>query len=88
MPYLTADDQQNVTKYEIDVDGQVTQSPARQGATPDMVHLWFDLTGVSLGSHVAKVRAGNLWGWSDWTPDFLFEKVLPGVPSGIGLVDG
>ena len=86
--YLTCDDVAvGVSKYEIDMDGVSTQSPAVDGA-PGFKHLWFDLTPVDEGSHVVKVRAGNDWGWSAWTPELPFEKVLPGMPLGLTLEAG
>ena len=83
--YLTCDDAEDgVEKYEIDIDGVPTQSPAINGA-PGFKHLWFDLTPVSEGAHTVKARAGNDWGWSIWSPTLDFTKALPGVPSGLTL---
>ncbi len=84
--YLTCDDtDEAVTKYEIDIDGVPTQSPAVLGAGGSGKHLWFDLTPVDEGDHIVRARAGNDWGWSGWTPDLNFSKALPGVPSGLTL---
>ena len=89
MPYLVCDDtDEDVNKYEVDIDGIATQTPAINGEIPGSKHMYFNITSVSIGSHIAKARAGNLWGWSGWTPDYHFTKSLPSVPSGIGLEEG
>ncbi len=87
--YLTCDDVgENITKYMVDIDGAETETPAVNGAEPGTKHLWFDLTPVAEGSHIVKAKAGNDWGWSDWTPNLPFTKTLPGIPSGLVLEEG
>ncbi len=87
--YITCDDSnEDINKYEISIDNVATQVPASSGATPGSKHIWFDLTPVAEGTHSVKARAGNDWGWSDWTPDLPFTKVLPSIPSGLELVVG
>lgn len=83
-PYLVCDSQVNVTKYEIDLDGTV-YSPVPEDLGDDMVRVKFDLEGIVVGSHDLQVRAGNMWGWSDWTPPFSFAKELPLLPTGLSL---
>ena len=87
--YLTCDDTgESLDKYEVDIDGVSTQSPAVNGKEPGTKHLWFDLTQVGEGVHTVKARAGNAWGWSAWTPTLAFTKTLPGIPSGLVLEEG
>jgi hypothetical protein len=85
MPYLISNPQLYVETYLVNLDGQTTETPANivdpQAGTK---RLYLDVTGVSLGSHHVEIRAKNMWGQSDPVP-FDFVKVIPSVPSGIGL---
>jgi hypothetical protein len=87
--YLTCDTtDENVTFYEVDIDGVMTRTPAVNGPEGIGKHLWFDLTPVEVGPHIVKARAGNDWGVSAWTADLPFSKDLPTVPGGLRLEDG
>jgi hypothetical protein len=87
--YLTCDDQNDVKSYLLELDGiETLDSPASIDPGTGMAHAWIDLTGVTTGSHTIRLRAKNEWGVSTYSAPFLFEKVLPGVPSGLGLLDG
>ena len=87
MPYLTCDDQANTEQFEVTIDGVPTLAPAVDGLG-GMKHLWFDVSSVTLSAHTAIVRAKNMWGYSSPTDPFEFTKILPGIPSGIGLEEG
>jgi len=73
-----------VSKYEVDLDGATLPSTP-QDLGDGTVRVYFDLAGIPDGSHSVKVRAGNVWGWSEWTSPFLFTKELPASPTGGAL---
>jgi len=85
-PFLVCDPaapSDNVDLYQLELNGQPTADLA-----PDptgQFGLKFDLVGLADGSYTARVRAHNSWGWSNFSPPFVFNKALPGVPTGIGL---
>ena len=86
MPYITSAKvpAAEVEYYQVDLDGNISQvDPMIDG---DQAFLKMDVTNVSLGQHTVAISACNLWGCSAFADPFVFTKVLPGVPSGIGLV--
>jgi hypothetical protein len=80
---------ENVESFLVDIDGQVTESPANIIDTgdpdADRKRLYFDLTPVAEGKHKVIIRAKNMWGVSEAAPPFLFTKALPSTPTGIRL---
>lgn len=79
-PFLTADDMAGVDAYIVELDGvDQPESPAVSN------HLWFDLAGIAMGSHTVRARGKNVWGVGPYSDPFVFEKALPGKPSGVGL---
>ena len=83
MPRLVTDPQAGADYFDVELDGKITRVDAvKQG---DLARLEMDVTDISIGQHTARVAAGGTWGVSDFSDPFTFEKVLPSVPSGIGL---
>ena len=79
-PFLTANDMAGVDSYIVELDGvEQPESPAVDN------HLWYDLAGISMGSHTVRARGRNVWGVGEWSDPFVFTKELPGKPSGVGL---
>jgi hypothetical protein len=85
--YLTCDDQGNAVKsYLLEMDGVETiESPASIDPGTKMAHAWIDITSIPVGSHTVRLRAKNDWGVGAYSSPLVFEKQLPGVPSGVGL---
>lgn len=82
-PFLVCDPQTGVDSYTVVLDGS-SSSSVPQDLGDGTVRLHFDLAGISDGSHHVDVSAKNIWGESASVP-LDFDKLLPGVPSGIGL---
>jgi hypothetical protein len=79
-PFLTADDMIGVDSYIVELDGvEQPESPAVSN------HLWFDMAGITSGSHTVRAKGKNIWGVGPYSDPFVFEKALPGKPSGLGL---
>ncbi|MHA2068614.1 MAG: fibronectin type III domain-containing protein [Candidatus Thorarchaeota archaeon] len=66
----------NVDLYQVELDGQVVA---------DVVPNTFTLVNISDGPHTARVRAHNVWGWSEFSDPLDFTKALPAVPQNIRL---
>jgi len=83
-PFLVCDPTpEAVTHYGVTVDGVDEVVPSFD-CGDGTVRLMYDCEGFSPGAHHIEVRAINLWGESDTVP-FDCVKVLPSIPSGIGL---
>lgn len=81
-PFLCSDPQINIEFYDVKING-VTETSVPQILNDGTVRLHHDLQGLANGPHEVEVRAGNIWGWSDWTPPFSFLKQVPGDVPGI-----
>ena len=66
----------NVDKYQVELNGQVVG---------DVTELKYDLAGLADGSYTARVRLHNMWGWSNFSVPFDFDKQVPGAATGVGL---
>ena len=67
---------QNVDMYQVELNGTVVS---------DVTDVKYDLSGLADGSYTARVRAHNVWGWSNFSVPFDFDKQVPGAPTGVGL---
>lgn len=88
MPFIVTAYQpkSEVDYYQLQLDGQTIKVDPEFNPDPgDQVRMKYDVTNVSSGNHTAAVSACNVWGCSPFSDPFLFTKVLPGIPSGIGL---
>ena len=83
MPYLVCDPMYNVDHFLVELDGNVITADAE--IVGDQARLHHDVSSVSFGTHVVRAAACNQWGDSAFTDPFLFEKILPGPVSGLGL---
>lgn len=70
--------------YEVELDGEITRADAQRD-DQGQARLHYDLTGITMGSHSARVREVSAWGVGAWTDPFDFDAALPGQPSGVGL---
>ena len=67
---------ENVDSYEVELDGNVVAN---------VTDAEYDLSSISDGQYTARVRAHNMWGWSEYSDPFAFVKSVPSVPVNIGL---
>ena len=67
---------ENVDSYEVELNGDVAD-------TVDVPE--YDLTSLPDGHYTVRIRAHNMWGWSDFSNPFDFTKIVPSVPVGIAL---
>lgn len=67
---------ENVDSYEVEIDGTVVST---------VFNPEYDLTSLADGAYTARIRAHNMWGWSDFSLPFDFEKSVPSTPVGIAL---
>ena len=65
-----------VDLYQVEMDGQIVA---------DVVPNTYSLLTLADGSHTARVRAHNVWGWSEFSDPFVFVKSVPVVPANIIL---
>jgi predicted phage tail protein len=72
-----------VDYFEVELDGTVVRVDAERNGADSRLH--YNLDGISMGNHTARVRAVNGWGVSEYTAPFDFVALLPSMPSGIGL---
>ena len=82
-PFLISDPQTSAEEYVVTIDGVESISSA-QDLGDGTVRLYHDLAGVSDGLHNVEVKARNMWEDSLSVP-FVFTRIPPGVPAGIGL---
>jgi hypothetical protein len=54
-------------------------------ANPEVTVGEWVIVSLPNGNYVARVRAGNIWGWSDYSDPLDFTKVLPDAPQNIRL---
>ena len=87
MPYLICNPVpiDEVDYFLVEIDGQAVRSDAEINTLDSTCRLHHDVTGVSLGSHTARVAAVNMWGDGEFSDPFDFIKTLPGPVSGVGL---
>ena len=74
---------EDVTKYEIEVNGVVEPATLEELTTGVRIH--HDLNNWSENSYTVRARAGNIWGWSEWSVPLEFAKAIPTVLSVSGL---
>jgi hypothetical protein len=68
---------ENVDLYQVEIDGQIVA---------DLKPNTYGLLDLADGQHTARVRAHNVWGWSEFSAPFVFVKSLPSAPVGTGLI--
>ena len=87
MPYLICDPipQNEADHFLVDIDGTIIAVDAERDNDAGTCHLHYDVSGVSPGSHTAKIAAVNMWGDGAYSDPFDFTKELPGQVSGVGL---
>ena len=78
-PFLVCDPQAKVEKYILEINGVETPE---FNARPDG-SVRYDLVGLAEGPFMIRAKAGNVWGWSDWSAPFSDAKAVPGGPSGL-----
>lgn len=82
-PFLVTNPADNVKKYEVEMDGVIV---AKEHPPQSDGSLKFDIGPLVLpdGTHMAKVRAGNMWGWSTQA-QLPFDKDEPDAPMGFRI---
>jgi hypothetical protein len=68
---------ENVDLYQVEIDGQIVA---------DLKPNTYGLLDLADGQHTARVRAHNVWGWSEFSAPFVFVKSVPSAPVGTGLI--
>ena len=81
-PYLVCDPQEAVETYEVDINGVITTLEADPTGE---FGFKMDLADIQNGIYNAKARAGNIWGWSEWSVPFGFVVQRCGPPQNIRL---
>ena len=83
--FLISDPQEKSTLdyYEVELDGHIVRSDAEVAGENARLH--YDLSGIDMGNHTARVRAVNAWGGGEWSDPLGFAAALPGKVSGVGL---
>jgi len=76
-PFLWCGATPDATKWEITLDGVLIETITSHIAD-ETAWLKYDLIGLSDGQHKVEVRAGNVWGWSEWYP-LYFSKATADV---------
>ena len=69
---------ENVDLYQVEVDGVIVA---------DVIPNTFGLISLADGSHIARVRAHNVWGWGDFSAPLDFDKGVPGATTGVIIQD-
>jgi len=64
----------NVDLYQVEMDGMVVA---------DVVPNTYSVIYLTDGAHTARVRAHNIWGWSDFSLPLDFVKGTPSAPTGV-----
>jgi len=84
-PFLVCDPQPGVTDYEVVIEEDGI--PIMGGIVPSELDttVRFDLEGIPNGVYNAKLKAGNLWGWSDWSLPFGFVVERCNQPQNVRL---
>jgi hypothetical protein len=83
-PFLTCDPMA-ADVYQVEINGQVIAD-----VQPDPTGTYgfkLDLAPLTLqdGTYTARARAGNMWGWSDFSVPFDFTKSVPAKPAGLSI---
>jgi hypothetical protein len=69
-PYLVCDPNPGATKYILEMDG--VELP--EGVCLEDGSFKVDMADyANTGEHTVRAKAGNLWGWSDWSVPFDFS---------------
>ncbi len=69
----------NIDKSQVELNGTIVMDVLITDG------LKYDLAGLADGSYTARVRFHNVWGWSNFSVPFDFDKQVPGAPTGVGL---
>ncbi len=78
-PFLICDPQANVDEYVLEINGTETSEFASE--VDGSVR--YDLAALAEGAFTIKAKAGNIWGWSDWSDPLSDTKALPQTPMGL-----
>lgn len=86
-PFLLCDPQGGVDNYKVEISGPVIVT---QDVAPDPTGKYgfaLDLSPLSLpdGSYTVRANASNMWGTSDWSVAYPFDKSVSGVPANLRL---
>jgi len=83
-PFLVCDPQAGAEQYVLEINGT---DGAIFTAQPDG-SMKYDLAGLADGTYTVRAKAGNIWGWSEYSLPFEFTKAVPGAPSGLRVSSG
>ena len=75
-PFLVCDPQAGVNKYILEIN---TVEMPELAAEPDG-SIRYDLAGIAEGDFIVRLKAGNIWGWSQYSDPLDFTKTLPQTP--------
>ena len=78
-PFLICDPNPGAEKIILEINGvEVPEFAAEADGS-----LRYDLVGLADGDFVIRAKAGNVWGWSEWSVPLSDTKVLPVAPGGL-----
>ena len=67
---------QGIDLYQVELNGVIVA---------DVLPNTFSVVSIADGDYTARVRAHNLWGWSDFSVPFSFKKGVPDAVVNIRL---
>ena len=78
-PFLVCDPNPGAEKIILEINGvEIPEFAAEADGS-----LRYDLEGLADGDFIIKAKAGDEWGWSDWSLPFSDTKALPVAPGGL-----
>lgn len=78
-PFLVCDPNPGATKIILEINTvEIPEFPAETDGS-----LRHDLAGLAEGPFTIRAKAGNVWGWSDWSLPLADTKAIPNASSGL-----
>lgn len=78
-PFLVCDPNPEATKIILEINAvEIPEFPTETDGS-----LRYDLAGLAEGDFTIRAKAGNIWGWSDWSVPFDDTKATPSPFSGL-----
>lgn len=79
VPFLVCDPQTDTDKYILEIN--TVEMPPLTAEADGSIR--YDLAGIAEGDFIARLKAGNIWGWSNYSDPLDFTKALPQTPMGL-----
>ena len=78
-PFLICDPNPGAEKIILEINS--VEMPEFAAETDGSLR--YDLAGIAEGDFTIRAKAGNIWGWSEYSVPFNFTKSLPQAPMGL-----